>query len=98
MSEMCESEEKCSCTTKPSKEGECNMPEKLLCLADEAWYEVLKEKMKAEIIKSCGDNLDKIAKTVTEANGAKWAHMVNGKVKCEEYKRTIKELMIACCD
>ena len=58
------------------KEQECNMHEKFLCLADEAWMELLKEKIKAEIEKSGGAKLNALAKLVAETNGRKWQFMI----------------------
>ena len=74
----------------------CDMPEKLLGLADEAWHEVVKDKIKAEIESSCGEKLDKLAKIVASANSGRWAHQIQGKVKCEEFKSSIKELFVSC--
>ncbi len=84
-----------SCATQPSTVEHCDMPEKLLNLADEAWYEVLKDKIKGEIIKSSGKHMDDLAKLVADANKDKWVHMITGKVKCEEYKQNLKALMTA---
>ncbi len=97
MSEQCINEEICTCGTHPANE-ECDMSGKLICLADEAWSELLKEKMKAEIQKSCGEDMDKIAKFVTDTNNARWSYMIKGKAKCEEYKQKLKELIISSCD
>ena len=83
-------------TCAPSKNYECccPMPEKLLALADEAWHDLLKEKIKDQISNSCGDNMDKLAKLVAETNKEKWAHTVKGKVKCSEYKDKLKDLFV----
>lgn len=75
------------------KEQECNLHEKLLCLADEAWKEVLKEKIKAEIEKTSGEKLSKLAKVVAEANGRKWQFMIQGKKACDEYKNQVRGLL-----
>ena len=74
----------------------CDLPEKLIALADEAWYEVVKAKLKKEIESSCGDKLDKLAKIVAETNNKRWAHKIEGKVTCEEYKNSIKDLFVSC--
>jgi len=94
MTDQCQTQS--TCTTKATT-GECccDMPEKLLALADEAWHELLKDKIKAEIAKSCAEGMDKLAKLVAETNKAKWTHTIKGKVKCEEYKDKIKELFSA---
>lgn len=75
------------------KEQECNLHEKLLCLADEAWKEVLKEKIKVEIEKSSGEKLTKLAKVVAEANGRKWQFMIQGKKACDDYKHQVRSLL-----
>ncbi|MFQ5645871.1 MAG: hypothetical protein ACE5GM_02990 [bacterium] len=101
MSDQCKTEDVCTCgcAPKPASDECCNMPGKLLSLADQAWEELLKEKMKAEIQKSRGEKMDKIARLVVEADLAKWGHMITGKAKCEEYKQSLKELVISnCCD
>ena len=69
------------------------MPEKLLQLADEAWMEVLKDKIKKEIITADKGKLDEIAKLVVETNFAKWQNMIADKMKCEEYTEKLKQIM-----
>lgn len=90
MSDQCHTETPCM-TKAASSDCGCDMPEKLLALADEAWHELLKEKIKAEIAKSCPDSMDKLARLVAETNKAKWAHTMKGKLKCDEYKNKLKE-------
>lgn len=95
MNEQCDIQG--SCTTEAAGDC-CDMPEKLLALADEAWYELLKEKIKAEIEKSCGVRLDKLANFIAETNKAKWEHEFQGKLKCEEYKQNLMALFSEACD
>lgn len=85
--------ETCSTGASHGKEQECNMHEKLLCLADEAWKEVLKEKIKQEIEKSSGAKLSQLAKVVAEANGRKWAFMIQGKKACDDFKTQVRNLL-----
>ena len=61
MSNSCESKEDCGPKSNTTGGGSdcCDMPEKLLCLADEAWREALKEKMKEHILKNSSEHLDK---------------------------------------
>ncbi len=73
----------------------CDMPEKLLCLADEAWKEVLKDKIKQEIEKSAGPKLSELAKLVAETNHKRWSHLIEGKQKCDEYKQQVKETLLS---
>ncbi len=40
----------------------CDLPEKLLALADEPWFELLKETINSEIYISCGSDMDKLEK------------------------------------
>lgn len=73
----------------------CNMPEKLLCLADEAWKEVVKDKIKQEIEKTAGAKLDALAKLVAETNHKKWTHLIEGKQKCDQFKDQVKEALLS---
>lgn len=98
MSEECCTIESCTTSSKNSSDCGCDMHEKLLTLADEAWMELLKEKIKAEIEKTNGKHMDKIAKLVSDANFVKWGNMINTKVQCNEYKESLKNLMSGGCD
>lgn len=86
-----------SCTSENNNNECCDMPEKLLALADEAWFEVLKKKMQKEIERSCGDQMAKLATFVVETNKAKWSHEIQGKVSCDEYKTKLKEMFTTDC-
>lgn len=44
----------------------------LIEMADEAWMEVLREKIKKQVEASSGKNLDQLAKLVAEANQSRW--------------------------
>lgn len=95
MTETCNSEP-CPtnpCATTSGGSEECNMPEKLIQLADEAWEELLKDKLKAHIQAQKGKKLDDLAKLVAEANDARWKHLIQGKLKCEEFKTRLKSLL-----
>ena len=65
--------------------------EKLLKLADEAWMELLKEKIKAEIESKKGDQLRELAKIIALANKEKWHHKMAAKITCKEFKESLKE-------
>lgn len=73
----------------------CNMPEKLLCLADEAWKEVVKDKIKQEIEKTAGAKLDALAKLVAEGNHKKWSYLIEGKQQCDQFKDQVKEALLS---
>lgn len=70
----------------------CDMPDKLLQLADQAWMELLKEKIKKEIEASCGEQMNKVAKLVSETNKAKWSHKMAAKQGCHEYRHNLMSL------
>jgi len=92
--EHCKCNEDSQCRDKMKKhhhEDHCHCEEKFLKLADEAWKEVLKEKIKAEIEKKQGDSLEKLAEIIAKTNTEKWKHQITIKSKCEEYKNTLKE-------
>lgn len=61
----------------------------LLEIADEAWTEVLKDKIKEHILKNQGKKMDELAEIVSEANGARWKHKMEKKQKCREFKEKI---------
>lgn len=60
-----------SCCNKGHHEHD-DFPHKLLEMADEAWMEVLKEKIKAHVEATSGAKLEKLAKIVAEANNSRW--------------------------
>ncbi len=73
----------------------CDMPEKMLALADAACEELLKEKIKTAIEKSCGAEMDKMAEFLAEKNCQRWAHTIKGKALCEEFKKGLFEMFVA---
>lgn len=77
-------------------EGECNCAEKFLTIADEAWAEVLKEKIKAKIIDKKGEHMEKLAEMIAMANGEKWKHKIAAKMKCGKFKDDLKEFFSSC--
>lgn len=69
----------------------CSCSDKFLKLADEAWMEVLKEKIKCQIIAHKSEQMDKLAEVIAKANGEKWKHKIASKTKNNDYKDTLKE-------
>jgi hypothetical protein len=63
----------------------------MLEMADEAWMEVLKDKIKQEIISSHGANLDKLAKIVSESNSCRWKHKMALQNSCHEYEAKLAD-------
>jgi hypothetical protein len=89
----CKCGEHCKCGDK-SDHGECDWSEKLLRMADQAWKEVLIDKIKAEIEKNESEQLQKLAEIVANANGEKWQHKMAAKMKCEDYRETVKDFFM----
>ncbi len=102
MSDQCSNPKCCSSEnatniSDASSEECCKIPEKLLALADQAWEEVVKEKIKQQIIASDGEKLDKLVQIVAQANAERWAHRIQGKARCDEYKSKLKEFFTSSC-
>lgn len=98
-SEQCCSKEKSSCCHSHSDschEKECDFSGHLLKLADEAWMEVLKEKIKKQIETSCGPHLDQLAQIVAEANGARWSQKLAADKACKDFKSKICDFFSGC--
>lgn len=70
-------------------EGE--FAEELLEMADVAWMEVLKEKIKQQIIASSGEHLDNLAKLVSDANKERWKHKLSSHKVCQDYRQKLGE-------
>lgn len=63
--------------------------EQLIHIADEAWMEVLKEKMKAQIVAQSGKHLDELAKLVTEENENRWHDKTKNTNNVHEFRDKI---------
>lgn len=93
--------EKCDheCHACPCCEGTCghhhhhhhhheneSFHQQLIQMADDAWMEVLKEKIKDQIRTANGKNLDELAKLVSEANHARWKHKMETQNTVQDYR------------
>jgi len=90
----CNCGKNCKCGEKYLKsylESNSTHEEKFLQLADEAWMELLKEKVKSKIEKNQGENLDKLAEIITQANKAKWKQKLSAEYNSEEFKNSLKD-------
>lgn len=74
-------------------EGICHCAEKFLSIADEAWKEVLKEKIKNKILEKNGGHIEKLAELVATANGEKWKHIISAKTKCNQFRDSLKDFL-----
>lgn len=79
------------------QKGSCCCAEKFLEIADEAWKEVLKEKIKTKILEKKGDHMDQLADLIATINGEKWKHKISARLKSDEYKEKLKEFFSTGC-
>lgn len=90
----------CGCGAKISiysDEGyECNCSDKFLKIADEAWMEVLKEKIKCKIIAHKDEHMEKLAELIAKANGEKWKNKIASKTKNNQFKDELKAFFSSC--
>jgi hypothetical protein len=99
MKECC-SEQKCCCPCH-SQQEECHShhhchseaEEKagdyFLDLADRAWGEVLKEKIKEHILATQNDRMAELAKIVAEGNNQRWKNKMEKKRGCAEMQEKL---------
>ena len=83
----CEQESQSQCGSKGSG---CEMTDMMMHLADQAWSQLMIEKMKAEFEKVRGEKMSKIAAASIEVSIDKWEHKMGGKMKCQEGKDKLK--------
>ena len=74
----------------------CKCTEKFLEIADEAWKEVLKEKIKEKILSHKGEHMDNLAEMIAKANGEKWKIKISAKTKSNKFKENLKEFFSSC--
>jgi len=72
--------------------------DELLELADEAWMEVLKEKIKKQIEQNSGEHLDALAKLVSDANSERWKQKLCQKGNHDHFKEEIHHFFTKGCD
>lgn len=81
----------CSCHKKSYDHSE-----KFFELADQAWMEVLKEKIK-DNIRANSKNIDELAKLVAEANHERWKKKMEEKQCCGGFDEKLKNFFGSCC-
>ncbi len=91
----CSSHEHSSCCHQSNHESHEDFAHQLLQIADEAWMELLKDKIKHHILSSCGQQLESIASVVAETNKCRWHHKIAMHKGKEEYKNKL-ENAIGC--
>lgn len=83
----------CGCNSKNHEEGKCQCVEKFLELADEAWKELLIEKIKSKMLAKKGEHIEKLAEIVATANGEKWKHKMGSKANMNDFKDKLREFL-----
>jgi hypothetical protein len=84
-------ETKAGCTTPYAQNS--NIQEKLLWLADEAWEELMREKIRDHIEASCGLLMDSLAELAAKTSAEKWQHKMAAKHLNHTFKHTLKDLL-----
>lgn len=82
----CCKQHECCC----HEEGE--MAGHLYKLADEAWMELLKEKIKEKILQHDGAQLDALASAISESNGKRWKSKLCIKNNKENFKAKLDQI------
>ena len=105
MGECCE-ESKCGCGSESSCcesscgcndsccDSEMSKGKMFMNLAEEAWMELMKEKMKAAIEKASGPKMDKAAQVAVEASIAHWADKKKKEAVCAEFEEKLHRAMM----
>ena len=92
----------CSCGSQNVSQGSCHgdvhhhhehedFAQTLLDMADDAWMEVLKEKIREQIRTTSGKHLEGLAKLVAESNKERWKHKLEKNRITHDYKTNISD-------
>lgn len=90
----------CCCHQHHHDHEECgDFAKQLLDVADEAWMDLLKEKIKAKIEAHSAEHLNQLAQLVSETNHNRWQMILAKKKGCHDYKEKLKEFFgsKSCC-
>jgi hypothetical protein len=91
----------CSCCQTSCHQSSCYEEEedeyKSLCehlveLADIAWMELVKEKLKEEIRNADADHIDQLVKVISSYNRQRWHAKLSEKSGCEDLEQQVKEI------
>ena len=82
----CHEQEKDSC---PSDELYDEKTEWLIEVADMAWMEVLKDKIKEHILATQSEHMTQLAKIVSEGNHELWKHKMENQKAADDFKEKI---------
>ena len=95
MEQECQSN-KCCCPCHSQQEESCHSEDKhaefsnyFLEIADMAWEEVLKDKIKEHIVSTQNARMKELAKIVSEGNNQRWKHKMEKKRGCMEFQEKL---------
>ena len=88
-SKSCECNESCGCSSEETSKSAY-----MLKLADEAWSELMKEKMKESIEKMVGDKMNKTAQVSVEASMAYWSNKMRNEAAWAEFEEKLRKSMM----
>lgn len=83
-----------SCCCNESCEESMDHGKMIMQLANEAWAELMKEKMKAAYEKTMGEKMNKVALVGVEACIAYWTQKMKEEGACHEYSEKLKKAMM----
>ena len=78
-----------TCHPKEGEEGHGEEMTHLLAVADSAWMEVLKDKIKEHILATENERMTELAKLLAEGNHARWKLKMVKKQGCMEFKEKL---------
>lgn len=87
----CPSHDEECCEHEHEDDHEHDFAHELIAIADDAWMELLHEKIKKQIEIADGANLDKLAKLVSDANRARWNHKLALNKNSAELKHNLDQ-------
>jgi hypothetical protein len=97
MKECCQNECSCSCCSNKNdscheqEQDECCKSDFFLEIADCAWTEVLKDKIKEYILSTQSERMKELAKIVAEGNNQRWKNKMAKENGCREFEEKL------CC-
>ena len=96
----CGCDSKSSCCSEETEHGchesECDFASTFLELADEAWMEVLKEKI-MDHIRANAKNMDQLAALISETNNSRWHKKMEHKQCKANYEEKLREFLHMSC-
>ncbi len=84
----------CSCGNEGCCKEEMSKGEMFMDMANEAWHELMKEKMKHAYEKAIGEKMSKAAAVSVEACMAYWSQKMKNEASCAEFEDKIRKAMM----